>query len=398
MKHLTILLTMITINAYSQSGNVGIGNTDPDSKLEITGEGASSSTSALNVTNSSGGSMLFVRDDGRVGLGTESPTEGLDLASGKNFRMSVDGSHYLKLTPSTNNFRFETIGQYIDLRPNHGTYGVLIRNFTGSSNEIWTSLKTVDAGTDYFQISMNTTSSNAGLFVNDNDRVGIGTNNPLASLDVRGNATFNDAGGNFDFRIEGDNSPNLFFVDASTDRVAIGRSNPFYPFEVEANFTEYAARIRNTNTSALNSGGLLVVGGIINASSKSFAVRRSDNTTELFNIQGTGNAWLAGILVQGSDRNLKMNIKKCEYGLSQILLLNPVTYNWKPEVGNTSEVNIGLIAQEVEIIIPEVVRTMEDIKGIDYNMLIPILINSIKEQQSYIKNLETRIIELETSK
>jgi hypothetical protein len=70
------------------TGNVGIG-TDvvaPGSKLEIKGAGTTSGTSALNVTDSSGASKLFVRNDGNVGVGTTSPTSSLhvrkDLAAG----------------------------------------------------------------------------------------------------------------------------------------------------------------------------------------------------------------------------------------------------------------------------------------------------------------------------
>ena len=57
--------------------------------------------------------------------------------------------------------------------------------------------------------------------------VGIGTNAPSAKLNVEnGNVIFNDNGGNYDFRVEGDTDPNLLFTDASTDRVGIGTDSP----------------------------------------------------------------------------------------------------------------------------------------------------------------------------
>lgn len=64
------------------------------------------------------------------------------------------------------------------------------------------------------------------------DRVGIGTSSPTARLNVVGSfiqdggAIFNEAGGNVDFRVEGDTEPNLLFVDAGTDRVGIGTNTP----------------------------------------------------------------------------------------------------------------------------------------------------------------------------
>ena len=50
---------------------------------------------------------------------------------------------------------------------------------------------------------------------------------------------------------------------------------------------------------------------------------------------------------------------------------------------------IGLIAQEVELIIPEVVRTGDDgLKGIEYQNLVGLLIEAIKEQQKQINELK----------
>lgn len=57
--------------AYSQ--NVGVGTVTPQSRLEVQGAGNTSGTSTLNVTNSSGNSALFVRDDQKVGINTTTP-------------------------------------------------------------------------------------------------------------------------------------------------------------------------------------------------------------------------------------------------------------------------------------------------------------------------------------
>jgi len=52
--------------------------------------------------------------------------------------------------------------------------------------------------------------------------VGIGTTNPQAKLDVRGSATFNDDGGDYDFRIESENMDSIFKIDASKDQIQLG--------------------------------------------------------------------------------------------------------------------------------------------------------------------------------
>ena len=62
--------------------------------------------------------------------------------------------------------------------------------------------------------------------------------------------------------------------------------------------------------------------------------------------------------------------------------------------------SIGLIAQEVETIVPEAVTISEvdKIKMIDYNMLIPVLIKAIQEQQATIETLQAEVKNLKSGK
>jgi len=92
-----------------------------------------------------------------------------------------------------------------------------------------------------------------------------------------------------------------------------------------------------------------------------------------------------------SDKRLKRNIKTVENAVETITALRGVTFDWKE--GSTK--GIGLIAQEVEKIIPEVVNTDEDgYKGIKYTNIIGILVEAIKEQQEQINNLKKQIEKL----
>lgn len=91
-----------------------------------------------------------------------------------------------------------------------------------------------------------------------------------------------------------------------------------------------------------------------------------------------------------SDKRLKENIKPTNYGLNELLELNPVEFKWKEKEGK----EIGLIAQEVEEVVPEVIKENKRInddtlyKQVDYEKLVPVLINSIKELNERIKQLE----------
>jgi hypothetical protein len=80
--------------------------------------------------------------------------------------------------------------------------------------------------------------------------VGIGTDNPTNKLQVEnGNVVFNDAGGNFDFRVEGDTDANILFTDASTDRVGIGTNTPTAKLEVANGITGSGTLLSLNGTS-----------------------------------------------------------------------------------------------------------------------------------------------------
>jgi len=110
-----------------------------------------------------------------------------------------------------------------------------------------------------------------------------------------------------------------------------------------------------------------------------------------------------------SDGRLKEDIEpiSSSTSLTKVLQLNPVCYKWRKDIVPSSFLKshgegkqIGLIAQEVEDIIPEVVKDGalydEQWKGINYSKLTAVLIGAVKEQQKQIEELKTRITELES--
>ncbi|MFN8206299.1 MAG: tail fiber domain-containing protein [Bacteroidales bacterium] len=109
----------------------------------------------------------------------------------------------------------------------------------------------------------------------------------------------------------------------------------------------------------------------------------------------------------GSDERFKENIQQLTSPLAKVLELKGVKYDLKPEmffgkdqVSNVTESqlknHIGLIAQEVQEIIPEVVLydSARAMLGIKYTELIPYLIEAIKEQQLIITSMQDEISEL----
>ena len=100
----------------------------------------------------------------------------------------------------------------------------------------------------------------------------------------------------------------------------------------------------------------------------------------------------AGGLITTSDRRLKNNIHPMPYGLQDLLKLTPVSYTWKSDANKKTKV--GLLAQEVNVILPEIVRYKENTESdysINYTGLVPVLIKSIQDQQLQIEQLRVLI-------
>ena len=105
-------------------------------------------------------------------------------------------------------------------------------------------------------------------------------------------------------------------------------------------------------------------------------------------ITATGNITAAF----SSDSRLKENLEKIENSLDKVEKINGYTFNWNDKSDQNTEVrDVGVIAQEVEEILPEVVIDRVDgYKAVYYEKLIPLLIESIKELKTRIEVLENK--------
>jgi hypothetical protein len=87
-----------------------------------------------------------------------------------------------------------------------------------------------------------------------------------------------------------------------------------------------------------------------------------------------------------SDINLKENIRPIENPLDKVLQINGVEFDWK----ESKQSSLGVIAQEIEKVFPSLVKTAEN-KSVNYNGLIGVLIEAVKEQQEQINTLKEEI-------
>ncbi|MBL7747870.1 MAG: tail fiber domain-containing protein, partial [Chitinophagaceae bacterium] len=81
--------------------------------------------------------------------------------------------------------------------------------------------------------------------------------------------------------------------------------------------------------------------------------------------------------------------------LQKLMLLNGVEYEMKvtdfKQNNFQSQRQIGLLAQNVEKVIPEAVNETDGYKGVDYARLVPLLIESIKDLQQQVEELKKQI-------
>jgi len=103
-----------------------------------------------------------------------------------------------------------------------------------------------------------------------------------------------------------------------------------------------------------------------------------------------GGTMTAGGFIYASDVKLKKNINTIDNSLAKIIQLRGVTFNWKKD----NSPSVGLIAQEVEKVFPELVTEQNGIKAVQYGNLVAPLIEAVKEQQTEIQNQQNQINEM----
>ena len=100
----------------------------------------------------------------------------------------------------------------------------------------------------------------------------------------------------------------------------------------------------------------------------------------------------AGVWQDASDIAYKKDIVDIRYGLDTVKKLKPRTYKMKTD----DEQQIGFIAQELELDIPEVVGGEDGNKGVSYGQLTAVLTKAIQEQQTLIETQQTTINDLKS--
>ena len=119
----------------------------------------------------------------------------------------------------------------------------------------------------------------------------------------------------------------------------------------------------------------------------------SNNRSDALVVKFNGDATLAGNLNINSDARLKANIVSLGSTLSKLLQIDGKSYTMKKD--ESEKQKIGLLAQDIEKVFPELVSESHGVKSVNYQGLVPVLINALKEQESKYLKQEKRLERLE---
>jgi endosialidase-like protein len=206
--------------------------------------------------------------------------------------------------------------------------------------------------------------------------VGIGTTTTTGRLHVQGQAGFVGVYGN----------------SSSVDGIGTGVWG-----NVTGDGGEGVRGFATTGTGVFgNSGagyGMVGIGGstgVYGLSVDGYGVYGSSSTSYAGYFDGNVN--VTGTITQNSDARLKQGVANLGYGLREVRQLRPVSWNWKAKPDGSRQ--LGLIAQEVETLLPELVtadKDAEQTKGLNYIGLVPVTIKAIQEQQTQIEQQQAQI-------
>ncbi len=411
----------------SPTGNFGIGTNTTTNRLDV--EGGAAIGSNYSGTSTAPAEGLLV--EGQVGIGTN----------------TVSPSYKLQLNSGLHSYSAALINDYTGALPQYGIYNQVIQS-TGSAFAYYGALNTSGTGAFYGMrlfYSGAGTGTRYGLTVSNEDinyftgNVGIGTLGPNYDLTLGGTGqvfaientgTFvaRNSGGTYEnyfwprwsdnimymnygsggFHIRNNSSATTMFM-TNDNRIGIGTTNPSTRGDIHVSGSDYAV-----------DGTAFYGTWWVNGNTNMAHMHRWGASNNALYVTNAGSADLTGVYlpsggtswVSSSDRRMKENIVESSYGLNEILQLSVKEYNFK----TTSEKNknIGLIAQDVYNIIPEIVDKGDDGAfrgegnaklsselgfvpwGIDYTELVPVLVKALQELNNKNEELQKRIEFLES--
>ena len=244
------------------------------------------------------------------------------------------------------------------------------------------------------------------LILSPEGNVGIGTSAPAHKLDVDGTINAREVLINGQpLTAGGGSQPGG--TGAPGDTLAIGAPSvhPNFKLQVQGGAAAWKGGIASGGTKSAvvvgELGGKATIGGHAGSLNNWADLILSPEgnvgigtATPAEKLDVAGNIHCHGTVAQNSDGRLKKAIQPIASALNKVIGLRGVNYLWK-DAARGNDTQMGLIAQEVEAVLPEAVCTdTEGNKSITYGNLTAVLIEAVKEQQKQIEALKERVTKL----
>jgi len=363
------------------TGQIGIGTLTPEAKLDV--DGGIKIKNGENLewggTYQNGWPTIYASSNYIV----MAPT-GTGGAASRSLKINATGVGIGLATDPTEKLH---VGGNVRIAP---TGSALLFDTTGANSS--NGIKTIN---DYESVLFNGRGA-AGFAVigNAEIRLGFGTNYTAAQSDLMITHTSGFVG------IGGNTPSYLFDVRKNTVSGAIARFSAINPHVIIESSTAGPAVLHfKPNQTGNKSGQFKVTAG------EGYNFRWSNDAASTAEVSymtldtsttGGGDLTVKGdIIAYGapSDERYKENIKPIESALDKVEKLQGVTFDWK-ESDSILDIkeDIGFIAQDVQKVVPELVRENEDGKlSLRYQGITPILLEAIKELKAEIEELKKQI-------
>jgi hypothetical protein len=330
---------------------------------------------------------MRIDSSGNVGIGTTSPQKALDIAgasSGGGAVMRLSGTGEASQGDVTGAIQFHS-ADTTDNTP--GVFGIIrgIAGASGGEGDIQILTDMPSEGADASTVAMHISST---------AKVGINETSPDVTLHI--NSGTNDINTKFEstdteVRIQLKDSTGTSYIAARND-IRFGNDTTTERMRINVNGHVLIGTTTNQGVGGISfqkgSTGVNIQQNMDGTSggAELYVFRR--NSTQIGSInQSSTNAVTYNT---SSDARLK-DVTGSARGLDVINNLNPVAYNWKAD----NHADEGLIAQEVEELVPNAVNQDEDgYYSMDYSKLVTHLVKGMQEQQKQIETLKSEIASL----
>ena len=405
-----------------EAGKVGIGTTDPSKTFTVQGD-------ILKTRSDSGLGLIYLQNDGsqngnilinqnggvprvqlhsdgvsyfkggNVGIGTDSPDALIHLKDNNpyvRFTDAADASHYSHIGSTADS----VVIIDADVGDDHAGSAIQFKVDNGNVMTLKDS-GSVGIGTTTPNSIFNIKSSNPDVIL---ENTGTGTGQLRVGHFTNGAfiGTYADDDGNSDIIRFGTHSGDEVMRIHNNKNIGIGTPNPGGRLHIVTGGGSSSDIKLGTNQNTTS------ITALVSGSENHLALKSNDNTRQNLLITGDkiginfveggtpsspteelhvlGDILASGTVTQNSDITLKKDVEPLQDCLNKVTQLLGINFTYK----SNNEKSMGLVAQDVEKVFPELIRGEEGNKSLNYMGLTGALIEAIKELSTKVAALETK--------